>query len=309
MDQHTLILYLSSVTVIGVLLLWWISRHLQKIESEREKHLKKKREFLAVSTESPLPNPTRSARRTALASISERFTIIRRLLYILITLIWVALLIYPFLGAAPKALISMMITIFAVLIGIAAKPFVENFVSGIVISFSKNLRTGDTLLMDGEYGTIEDITLTHTIVKLWDWRRYIVPNSRMLNKDFLHYSLRDSTQWARVEFWIDYHSDIETVREIAIDIAQRNEFFSNVEPPEFWVIEMAEAAIKCWLVAWADTPSDAWSLKLTCRLELIKAFKARGINAHLHHIHWHTTPMEAAMPLTSPDSRGAPRKP
>jgi small-conductance mechanosensitive channel len=57
------------------------------------------------------------------------------------------------------------------------------------------------VLVEGFYGTIEDVTLTHTVVKIWDWRRYVIPDARMLSDPFVSASLFDPFVWSSVEFW------------------------------------------------------------------------------------------------------------
>lgn len=70
----------------------------------------------------------------------------------------------------------------------------------MVISFSKHFLTGDTVTLDSQYGTIEDISLTHTTIKLWDWQRYVVPNHRMLSKEVINHSHRQGYLMA----WVAY---------------------------------------------------------------------------------------------------------
>ncbi|MCP4753246.1 MAG: mechanosensitive ion channel [Proteobacteria bacterium] len=176
--------------------------------------------------------------------------------------------------------ISVVVATSAVLIGIAAKPFVENLLSGMLISFSNPIRIGDTVIIDGIYGTVEDVTITHTIIKEWNWRRYIITNSRMLQKDVVNCSITDNYQWAHVEFWVDYDTDLESVGETAIAAATRSQYYTDYEPPRFWIMEMEKEAVKCWVAAWADSPTDAWQLTHEIRTYLVLKLKESGIRTH-----------------------------
>jgi small-conductance mechanosensitive channel len=111
----------------------------------------------------PRKNHTENARASALEELGSRFSIIRRTFLSILVVFWLALAMLPFLGSMPTGVLSVFGAAGAVLIGIAARPFLENVIAGYVITFSKQFRTGDTILMDECYGTIEDITPTHTI--------------------------------------------------------------------------------------------------------------------------------------------------
>jgi small-conductance mechanosensitive channel len=176
--------------------------------------------------------------------------------------------------------------ILAAVIGIAARPFLENLISGIVITFSRQFRTGDTVLIDGkDYGTVEDITITHSVIKLWDWKRLIIPNGKMLNKELVSYTTKDSYIWASTEFWVAYDSDIDKVRSIAIDVASDSKYLATRERPKFWVMALEKDGIKCWVCAWTKSPTDSWYLKIDVRQKLIKKLQEHGIQPHAYFIH------------------------
>ncbi len=277
--------YIVIVSAVGVIVIWWLRRTITMVEEQRRKRLQTLNRFdAAVHTESPHENPLIQARKLALESLSSRFSILRRLLIPAVFLLWLVALAYPFLGNVPANVVSLMVAAATVIVGIAAKPYVENLISGIVISFSRLVRIGDTLLIDGNYGTVEDITITHTLVKIWDWRRYIIPNSRMLEKEFINYSIVDTYQWAYVEFWVDHDADIERVREIAVRAASSSDHFANYEAPRFWLMEMGKEGIKCWVAAWAQSPADAWLLKNEIRTELVRELAQAGIRTHTYRI-------------------------
>ena len=216
--------------------------------------------------------------------VKSRFTIIRRALVLLIFAIWATALVLPFLGKLPTTLLSILIAVTTAVVGIAARPLVENMISGIVISFSRQLRVGDTLMMDGQYGTVEDISITHTKIKTWDWKRYVIPNSRMLNKEFVNLTLNDSLLWSYLEFSVSYEADLDEVREMAVNLARKSEYHNSQEDPQFWVMRMERESVICWVAAWADSPADAWNLKSDMAISLTRAFREKGIPAHNNYV-------------------------
>ena len=274
----------GAAILVAVVVLFIALRFLKGSEASRRQRLFKRKEWLsAVKSETPLDHPRKEASQAAQDSLETRFTIIRRLVVALFVLIVIIVGSLPFLGTLPAALVSLFVAAASVVIGIAARPFLENFIAGVVLTFGKPFRVGDTVYIDDKYyGTVEDITMTHTIIKIWDWRRFVIPNSEMMNKNFLNYTLKDRFIWSYVEFRVAPHTDLELVREEAVKAAAASEAFAGYEPPEMWVMGMEENAIKCWVAGWVNSPADAWQLNSDIREALSKRFKELEITPHRH---------------------------
>ncbi len=285
MNTDFLIGYLIVIGITGIFLVWWLRKKVSSVEDQRVSRLAKITRFDAVRTSSPFRNPFKKAKERAQERIEHRFSVIKHAAMFLIFTLWGIGLIFPFLHSIPATLISLIMAMFTVFIGIAAKPYIENMISGIVISFSQHLRVGDTVILDDHYGTVEDISLTHTIIKQWDWQRYIIPNSRMLTKEMLNLTLYDPFVWAYVEFWVDYNADLQQVQDIAVSVMSANIYFANYEPPQFWVMDMSQQGLRCWIAGWTNSPVDAWMLKVETRSALVKAFQEAGIPTHCYQLH------------------------
>ncbi|MEJ2157400.1 MAG: mechanosensitive ion channel family protein [Desulfobacteraceae bacterium] len=276
MSEHYLSIYLLSVGLCGALYIWWSRKRIIRVEDQRKNRVQRLKRFESAETSTPVETPEAEARETAVDSIKSRFSIIRKLHFFLIVSLWVLALIFPFLNKMPATVVSVFVAASGIIIGVAARPFIENLISGIVISFSHPIRIGDTVIIDNNYGVVEDITITHTVVKVWNWRRYIIPNSRMLSKEITNCTINDAYQWTHVEFYVSYDSDISQVKELAVN----SKYFADYEDPRFWIMDMEEKGYKCWVAAWADSPVDAWELSNDIRTELIKQFRACGIKTH-----------------------------
>lgn len=275
--------YLLIVTGLAVILFFWLHFLLRHVERRRVKRIEKLEQFNAIDTTAPgKGSSTKTSRNKALEGLETRFSIVRRTFLSLVLLTWLVAFIIPFVGKVPTTLISLSITAGAVIVGIAARPMVENFIAGFVLTFSKQFHTGDTVIIDKEYGTIEDITPTHTVIKLWDWRRYIVPNSGMLSKEVINLSTRDSFLWAKLEFHVSHEADIDAVKSVAVDLAKSSPYLAGTEDPRLWVMGMEKESVKCWLVMWVDTPADAWSIRTEVGHALTREFKKRGIKTHVY---------------------------
>jgi len=273
--------YFSIIIVLlgstGLFLMW---NNVARIRKRRITLLKERKAIFPVDTDSPVEHPQADFKEDGADNISKRFSIIRSTLAVLIIFISLIMAVFPFLNAVPATILSVFAGAFAVVTGIATRPFIENYFSGIIIGFGKNLKIGDTILIEKHYGTIEDITLTSTIVKLWDWRRVIIPNARMLSKEVVNYTLYDSFIWAKVEFRVDYTANLELVKKLALESAQKSSYFTGYEAPAFWIMDMEQSSYKCWLAAWSNSPANAWELGNDIRTHLISAFQQHGIKSH-----------------------------
>jgi len=253
-------IYIGLVVGLGLLLVAGVVRWLETVRQTRRKRLETKRRFDSIPTGTPLDDPNARAREKAVESIEQQFSVTRRIVLPLLATVVLLLASLPFLDRVPAALVSLLIGGGTVLVGLAARPFVENALAGLAISSSRLVSIGDTVLVDGFYGTVEDVTLTHTVLKVWDWRRYVIPNVRMLQSPFLNASLFDRFVWTSVEFWVAYDADLGKVRALAAEAARASPAFGGHEEPAFWVLEMAKEGVRCWVAAWADTPSQGWQL-------------------------------------------------
>ncbi len=273
----------AALGLLVALLIWLLSsRFMQSWKSERIARIKKLENFSAVPTSSPYDDPDARARREAELNVQARFSVMRVVLVVLLAGAVGILGTLPFLGKLPQTLLSFIVTVTIAIVGIAARPLIENFISGIVLSFSRQLRVGDTVLLDSEhYGTVEDINPTHTVVKLWDWRRYVIPNSSMLQKELISYSHKDDYLWTHVPFHVSPAADIDEVERLAIEAATRSTHRAGFEEPQFWIREMLSGSTLCWVAAWAKNPEDAWYLRSDIRKSLVKDLKKAGIDTQL----------------------------
>lgn len=280
MTPKILIIYLSIVSLIGLLAMWWAKSTLIKIKSNRSKRIRKLDSFDSIETTSPYDSSEFTEIDAAVENIENRFSIIGKITLFLILAVLAVALTFPFLDSIPAALISILVAGSSIVLGIAARPLIENIIAGVVISFSKAIGVGDTVVIDEHYGTVEDISLNHTIIKLWNWKRLIIPSSKMLSKEILNLSYHDSYIWVHIAFYISYDTSLHRVKQIAIESVQKSDNFSSNEMPSFWVMEMDKDAYQCWVAGWTDSAIKAWNLASDIRTGIAMQFQSDGIRAH-----------------------------
>jgi small-conductance mechanosensitive channel len=276
-DTVALVAYLAVVVAFGLFVSLRVAASLRRVQRLRSARVKARSRFDAMRTEGPTAYNQQVARDRALESIERQATVMSRAAIPTIVVFTALLAGIPFLGDVPASVVTVVAAAVTVVLGIAGRPIIENAMAGLVLSGSKLVNLGDTIQIDDIYGSVEDITPTHTTIKVWDWRRFVVPNAQMIQSSLYNYSLVDRFIWAKVEFWVSYDADLERIREEAIRIAEESRYFSGRETPECWAMEMGERGVRLWLAAWAATPSDGWMLTHDVRMRLTPRLRELGV--------------------------------
>lgn len=107
-------------------------------------------------------------------------------------------------------------------VGAAAQPALKNLIAGIQMAFSEPVRLDDVVIVEGEWGRIEDIKLTYVVVRIWDDRRLIVPVSYFLEKPFQNWTTRTSDLLGTVFLYVDPATDIEPIRARFVETVKAN---------------------------------------------------------------------------------------
>ncbi|UFH50835.1 mechanosensitive ion channel family protein [Pseudomonas sp. KNUC1026] len=97
--------------------------------------------------------------------------------------------------------------------GFAAKPVLGNLIAGLQIAISQPIRLDDVVIVEGEWGRIEEITGSYVVVKIWDERRLVVPLTYFIEKPFQNWTRSASMLIGSVFLWVDYSLPLEALRE------------------------------------------------------------------------------------------------
>ena len=96
--------------------------------------------------------------------------------------------------------------------GLALQPFLTNLIAGIQIATAQPIRLDDAVIVEGEWGRVEEITSTYVVVKLWDWRRMILPLTYFIQKPFQNWTRDDSRLIGVAFLYVDYEAPIDRLR-------------------------------------------------------------------------------------------------
>ena len=278
--------YPIGVSIVFILIYLYFRLIIKRAEKLKLKNIKKREIHGAVETDSPIDNDEKAIKKKGISAIEDRFSFISKALPLALFAIWSLVVFIPYLGSIPSVYISIIAAVISVIAGVSLRPFLENLFSGVVISFFKFIKIGDTVIIDGNYGLIEEIGLTYSIVKKWDWSRVVIPNAKLIQKEIQNLTINDQYIWAHIEFYVSPETDLEKLEQWAKESPLKSKYFANTEEPTFWVMELEKDSIKCWVAAWADNPSDAWELRNDMRTSLLKKLQQEGVSFHQNH--WKT---------------------
>ncbi|HET6806962.1 MAG TPA: mechanosensitive ion channel family protein [Frateuria sp.] len=98
-------------------------------------------------------------------------------------------------------------------VGLAAKPVLSNLIAGLQIAITQPIRLDDVVIIEGEWGRIEEITGTYVVVRIWDERRLVVPLNWFMENPFQNWTRTSSQLIGTVFLWLDYRVPLEPLRE------------------------------------------------------------------------------------------------
>ena len=99
-----------------------------------------------------------------------------------------------------------------IVVGLALQPLLKNLVAGIQLAITQPIRLDDAVIVEGEWGNIEEITATYVVVRLWDWRRMVVPLSYFIEHIFQNWTREDAALIGTVMLYVDYTAPVEAMR-------------------------------------------------------------------------------------------------
>ncbi len=152
---------------------------------------------------------TRAARRA-----NTQLTFLQRLATVIIVVVGVsaALLTFPQMQALGASLLASA-GLAGIVAGLAAQSTLSNVFAGVQIAFSDAIRVDDIVIVEGEWGRIEEITLTYVVVRIWDDRRLVVPSTHFTSTPFENWTRTGSELLGSVELDLDWRVSPAAMRE------------------------------------------------------------------------------------------------
>jgi small-conductance mechanosensitive channel len=178
------------------------------------------------------------------------------------------LLTFPAMRAAGASLLASA-GILGIVAGVAAQSTLSNLFAGLQIAFGDMVRLGDTVVVDGEWGTVEEITLTFLTVRTWDERRITMPVSYFTSKPFENWSRGSAQMTGIVYFHVDHTAPVEAMREKLRDVLRECPSWDG-RAYGLQVTDTTPNTMQVRALVTAKDADDIWTTRVTVREEIIR---------------------------------------
>ncbi len=221
---------------------------------------------------SRLPVDIADNRRTR--SARTRVTLIRRILSAVAVVVAIAVVLMSFqsfrtLGVSLLASAGVV----GIVAGLAAQTTLGNVFSGLQLAFSDALRIDDVVVVEGEWGKIEEITLTYVVVRIWDERRLVLPTVHFTTTPFENWTRNESRVTGAVELHLDYTTPLPELRRRAQQVIETSPLWDKRE----WVMQVTDCTPSTMVVRILASAHDAptvWNLRCDIREQLLTWLQA-----------------------------------
>lgn len=166
-----------------------------------------------------------------------------------------------------------------VVVGFAARPVLSNLLAGLQIALTEPIRLNDVLIVEGEWGRVEEITGTYVVFRIWDDRRMILPLQWFIEHPFENWTRTSASLLVTVFLWVDYTMPVEPVRAELRRICTGDPDWDG-RYALVHVTESNDHALQLRLLMSAANSARAWELRCRVR-EAMVAYLQREWPGHL----------------------------
>lgn len=153
-------------------------------------------------------------------------------------------------------------------VGFAARPIFTNLLAGLQIALTQPIRLDDVVIVEGEWGRIEEITGTYVVVKIWDQRRLILPLQWFIEHPFQNWTRHSAEILGTVSLWLDYRVPLAALRTEAQRLCDTSPLWDR-RLLEVQIVDTSEHAVQVRVLISAANADHAWHLRCALREGLI----------------------------------------
>jgi hypothetical protein len=207
--------------------------------------------------------------------IRTQMTVLYRILVFVVCIfaVSIGLMLFPSIRQIGTSLLASA-GLAGLVIGLAARPAITNLLAGLQLALAEPVRLDDVVIVEGEWGRVEEISTTYIIVRIWDKRRLVVPLSYFIEKPFQNWTRHSSDLLATVFIYADYSVPVDEVRAELHRILQQ----SGVWDGGVWNLQVTNAsehAVELRALMSAPDSGKAWDLRCLVRERLIDFLQKR----------------------------------
>lgn len=158
--------------------------------------------------------------------------------------------------------------IVGIVVGIAAQNTLGDLIAGIQIALTQPIRVDDVVIVEGEFGWVEEITLTYVVVRVWDRRRIVMPITHFVEKPFQNWTRTSADLIGSVFLHVDYRTPVAAVREELRRIVEASEYWDG-DVCALHVTGAGERDVELRAIASAPDAPQLWELRCEVREALV----------------------------------------
>lgn len=162
-----------------------------------------------------------------------------------------------------------------VVLGIALRAPLESLAAGIIVAVTEPIRIDDVVVVEGEWGRVENIGLAQVVVRLWDDRRLVLPTARFVNEPFENWTKQSSAVTGTVTMWLDHTVDVDGIRAFVQDAARRSGLWDG-RAVVVQVVELGERSVQIRALVTASDAGTLWDLRCELREQLLDHLQAHA---------------------------------
>ncbi|HEY1472689.1 MAG TPA: mechanosensitive ion channel domain-containing protein [Pseudolabrys sp.] len=155
-----------------------------------------------------------------------------------------------------------------IVVGLAARPLLSNLFAGVQLAVTQPIRIDDAVIVENEYGRIEEITSTYVVVRLWDLRHLIVPLSYFIEKPFQNWTREGSSLLGSVFLHVDYRAPVGVIRDKLKEIVKASQNWDG-DVVNLQVTDAKEQTIELRCLMSARSAGQAFDLRCEVREKLV----------------------------------------
>lgn len=201
--------------------------------------------------------------------VTTQFNILERIIIFIIVILAIGIALMSFEGIREIG-----VSIFAsagvagIIIGLSAQKMIGTILAGIQIAVAQPIKIDDVVIVEGEWGRIEKITLTYVVVNIWDKRRLIVPTTYFIEKPFQNWTKTSSDILGTVFLYTDYNVPFDILREELTRILNSTDLWDR-KVNVLQVTDSKPQHIEIRALMSAKDSPTAWDLRVLVREKLI----------------------------------------
>ena len=160
-----------------------------------------------------------------------------------------------------------------IIVGLALQPVLKNLLAGIQIAITQPIKIGDSLIVEGDFGTVEDITSTYVVVRTWDLRRLVLPLSYFIEQPFQNWTRESMNLLGFVMMYLDYAAPIEALRAKAKEVVEASPLWDR-KVFAVQITDFRERTMEIRVLVSAADGGRLFDLRCQIREQLIGFLKA-----------------------------------